>query len=344
MLFSDTYKPIYNPKDLKGIFCSSPWNSITIEADGNVYSCACSNWTNYTIGNLFHNSIEDIFQNSPRIKEIRQTILDGKYSWCSEKDCNEIGRLPKIATDNVFTEFKVDPLIMLPTNITIAIDYNCNLKCPSCRVSSLFSSIVDPRAEHILNNLSSAYKKFNKKTTVMLDGGGDVFVSKAYEEFLFTDKLPSCWQLMILTNGNLIPKRKEEIKRIASQIDVITISLDAATEETYAITRGGSWTNVIKGIEILKELGIRIHLQFVLQKANYKELLLYKEIANHYKVGYGVQKIDYRDHMPQAYWNEANLEDNPTVDYDLLKHHLNILREDKKCNLDGGTRWLLAKL
>jgi MoaA/NifB/PqqE/SkfB family radical SAM enzyme len=344
MLASSPRTPIYAPKNLKTVFCTSPWNSVTIEQDGFLYSCACSNWTNLAIGNLFDNSITEIFTKSAEIIEHRNNVLEGKYGWCSEKDCNLIGRLPKITTDNVFTEFKIDTTVHLPTNITMAIDYNCNLKCASCRLNSIFENVVNPRTEYILNDLSAAYKNFDRKTMVMLDGGGDVFVSKAYEEFLFSDKLPKCWQLEILTNGNLIPKRKEQIRKIANQIDLVTVSLDAATEETYAITRGGSWANVIKGIEILKELGIKIHLQFVLQAANYKELLLYKELANSYKVGYGVQKIDYRDHMPQSYWTNATLEDNPNIDYDLLKNHLTVLSADKKCNLDGGTRWLLAKL
>jgi MoaA/NifB/PqqE/SkfB family radical SAM enzyme len=228
----------------------------------------------------------------------------------------------------------------------LAIDLNCNLKCPSCRSDKTFSNIPNFKTQKMLNSLSESYKNFDKQTMVMLDGGGDVFVSKAYEDFLFTDRLPKCWKLMILTNGNLIPKRKEDIKKISSQIDMITISLDAATEETYAITRGGSFENVIKGIEFLKEINVFTHLQFVLQKANYKELLLYRDLAYKYGVSYGIQKIDYRGHMSmlKGYWEDANIDNNPNVDYALLKEYLTILSKDQMCHFDGGTRWLFAKL
>jgi radical SAM protein with 4Fe4S-binding SPASM domain len=337
------FNPVFNPKKLQGFFCQSPWNSITIEDDGFVYSCQCARWTNLKLGNLLKENLLDIYRKSPHLQSLRETVKDGTYSWCVEWDCNEIDRLPTYKEDP-FKEFNVDENPILPTNITLAIDLNCNLKCPSCRSFKTFSNIPNPVTKKILDSLAESYRDFNQQTMVMLDGGGDVFVSKAYEEFLFTGNLPKCWKLMILTNGNLIPKRKEEIQKIAHQIDMVTISLDAGTEETYAITRGGSFENVIKGIEILKEMGISQHLQFVLQKANYKELLEYKAIADKYDISYGVQKIDNREHMTKDYWTNANLDDNPDVDYALLKEYLTILRDDPKCNLDGGTRWLLAKL
>lgn len=338
------YNPRFTPKKMQGFFCSSPWNTVTVEADGSVYSCQCSNWTNYPIGNLLTHSLTEICSKSAVLESIKETVLNGTYSWCSEGDCNELTRLPRCKTDDPFTEFNVDPSSALPINLTLAIDYNCNLRCASCRNEKFFETRIDPNVEYMLDNLSNAYKDFDKQVLVMLDGGGDVFVSRAYQNFLFTDKLPRCWKLMILTNGNLLTKKHDEIQKIANQIDLVTVSLDAATPKTYAITRGGNWDIVMNGIQMLKEMNIAVHLQFVLQRANYAELLEYKKIANSFNVGYGVQKIDFREHMSAEYWKNVTLEDNPAIDYAMLRDHLTVLNNDPRCNLDGGTRWLLARL
>lgn len=338
------YFPNVSPKNLTQKFCSLPWNTITVEGGGNVFSCTCARWTSYPLGNLLETPLEELFKSSKPITDIRESVLAGTYDWCVESNCNEIGRLPDKKSNDPFTEFGIDANVHLPTNITLAIDPNCNLKCASCRSSKYFTDQLDPVVEKILDNLSNAYRDFNEQVIVMFDGSGDIFVSRAYQDFLFSDKLPKCWKLMLMTNGNLLTKRKNDIERIKNQIDNVTVSLDAGIEETYAITRGGSFESVLKGIAMLKEMNISIHLQFVLQYANYKDLLEYKKIANDFGVGYGVQKIGLRPHMADNYWKTATIEDNPNVDYALLKEYLKILQNDPTCNLDGGTRWLLAKL
>ena len=203
---------------------------------------------------------------------------------------------------------------------------------------------MDPRVDRILTQISNDYKNFKKPVYAMLDGSGDIFVSRAYEKFLFGGQLPECWKLMLLTNGNLLTKKLPQIQSIAHQIDLITVSLDAGTKEAYAITRGGNFDLVVKGLEMLLANKIPVCVQFVLQQANYHELRDYKKLANSLGLHYGVQKIDERSHMSQEYWNSASLENNPNIDYTLLKDQLIELSNDPYCSLDGGVRWLLAKL
>ena len=330
---------------MQGKFCSQPWKAVTVEGNGAVYSCNCAYWTNLPIGNILKEPLEDIYARSTELKNLRASVLNGTYDWCVESDCNEIQNLPSYTPDlNPYVEFKTDPAPRLPINLTLAIDNNCNLKCLSCRNEKTFSNRVNPMTKQMLDSLSESYKHVDKQIYVMLDGSGDIFVSAAYNEFLFSRQLPRCWQLEILTNGNLLVKKKNEIEAIKHQISYMTVSLDAGSAETYAITRGGNFDTVLKGIELLKELNIITHLQFVLQSANYKDLLEYKKIADKFGVSYGVQKIDYRPHMPNNYWQQAQLDNNPNIDNTLLKEYLSILQNDPNCNLDGGTRWLLAKL
>ena len=337
------FGPVFSPKELKGKFCSEPWNTLNIISTGSVFSCTCANWTNMEIGNLLRESLADIYARSPQLKKIRDTTLDGTFGWCVETDCVKLTMLQDYK-DDPFSELGVNRHAHLPTNLSLAIDRNCNLKCPSCRAARIFNSRSDANVEIMLNKLSDEYRDFDQPVMVMLDGDGDVFVSQAYHDFLFNGKLPACWKLMITTNGNLITKKKSEIASIADRIDIVIVSLDAATAGTYDVIRGGNFDVVMDGIKALLDMGITPYLQFVLQAANYKELLGYKAIADSFNIGYGVQKIDRRRHMTAQYWRETNIEDNPNIDMDLLKAQLLVLSADRNCNLDGGIRWLLARL
>lgn len=337
------YKVEFEPKNIGKRFCSQPWNFVTIENEGNVYSCMCSNWTGVVLGNILTQSLEDIYANSVSLKSLRQSVTDGNYGWCKDYDCNEIKNLPAYET-NPFTELNINPIPRLPTNLTLAIDFNCNLKCLTCRLQRHFETTVNPTVDAILKNLALVYKNFDQTVNVMCDGSGDLFVSQAYNNFLFNGDLPECWNITLMTNGNLLTKKKEQIKSIRNQIDMITITIDAATSETYKITRGGDFDTVLKGIEMLKELNISVYLQFVLQQDNYKELLKYKKLANDFNVHYGIQKVDRRGHMSPEIWAQLTVEDSPNVDNTMLKEYLLELSNDRMCNLDGGTRWLLAKL
>jgi len=336
-----TEKPSISPKKLTKKFCDSPWKTVVIGASGAIFSCTCSNWTNLKLGNILNQSLSEIYQNSVHLGLLKNGVLKGTYDWCIESVCSKIQNLPTYI-ENPFIEFNVESNPKLPTDLVLAIDSNCNLKCPSCRIANIFSNKPNPATVKILDILHDDYKNFDKQVLVMLDGAGDIFVSAAYHNFLF-NKLPKCWKLNITTNGNLLLKKQNEIKNITSQIDMITVSLDAGTKETYAITRGGNFDNVLDGVKMLKDLGINVHLQFVLQQSNYKELIAYKKIANNLQVGYGVQKINYWEHMTKQYWESAKLEDNPKVDYVLLREQLMELSNDKTCVLNGAVRWLMMK-
>jgi MoaA/NifB/PqqE/SkfB family radical SAM enzyme len=149
---------------------------------------------------------------------------------------------------------------------------------------------------------------------------------------------------MIQTNGNLLSKRKSQILQIKDRINLINISIDASTPETYKIVRGGNWGIVMDGIEMIHELGIKGMIQLVLQRENYQDLLGFKELANKFDFWYQVQFMDRRQHMTEKYWNHNRIDNNPDVDYAQLKEYLNILKQDKNCNFDGGVQELYKSL
>jgi len=81
-------------------------------------------------------------------------------------------------------------------------------------------------------------------------------------------------------------------------LDLLKVSIDGATAETYEAIRGQPYFETAlehtrELIELRKELGSRtpyVHLQFVIQRRNYKEIVDYVPLA----AEIGVDGIDYR--------------------------------------------------
>ena len=64
--------------------CRRGLNDIWInEADGRVRMCG---WTNFFIGNLTENTIEEIW-NGELANEFRKSMLDGSYMYCNHSKC-----------------------------------------------------------------------------------------------------------------------------------------------------------------------------------------------------------------------------------------------------------------
>ena len=170
-------------------FCSSPWTTIDINTGGLVTPCLCSDWhTHGSIGNLNDNTLEEVLVSSS-MQEFRLTILNGSFSKCNTV-CHRLANLEDVEK----IEHKTTDL-NLPTHINIALDKECNLKCPICRNGKVFTGQVNYKILNILQKLTSAYKNFQKKVRIQCDGAGDLFASKSYLKWLWQDDLPNCFEL-----------------------------------------------------------------------------------------------------------------------------------------------------
>ena len=319
--------------------CSSPWTTVSIDGSGSVYSCLCPLWSKNTIvGNLHNQTLQEMFQTSITLDVLKQGVLDGSYSSCDSSVCP----VP-LSKENHSYMVDRDQLIenQLPTSIMLSVDYNCNLKCQSCRLERVFSKTIDPQVSFVLESIKKSYQDCKIPCQIMCDGSGDVFASLAYDKFLFEGEFPECFRLAITTNGNLIRKKLKKIEKIKKQIQSFIVSLDAATQQTYKKVRGGDFDIVLDGIRKLLDMNIQVYLQFVLQRENYHELIGYKQLANTLNVPYGVQLIVRWGHMSQEQWDYCKIENNPNVDLEQIKKDLTILQQDKLCNMNGGILTLL---
>jgi len=232
----------------------------------------------------------------------------------------------------------------LPTTIQLQIDRNCNLKCAICRPTNIYSPEVTPTAYKILERLIEEYKFFDQKVNIHCDGSGDVFASATYLKFFNRTDLPKCFHFTIQTNGNLLTKNIDLITKLQTQIEMMEVSLDAATDNTYKEVRGGNLDIVKRGISQLKDLNIKVWTQYVVQEKNYKEILDYVEMCKKLKVEKICLQVLLRlPFMTETWWKSNRIENNPNVDMDYLLDVITALKQDPQVEISGGFEYLLNR-
>lgn len=321
-------------------FCSSPYNTVAIHADASVSSCLCAGWHKYgsNMGNLNQNSLTEIFANH-HFKNFRSSILDQSFKYCIKEECAKMWNLDQISDISA-----IDNYPKLPTKMNVQIEKNCNLKCASCRNEVIWSKEINPQVEKILSTLVQDYQDFNEKVWFQCDGFGDIFASRAYQNFFRRDDLPKCFDFNLTTNGNLITKNLDLIEKLKPQIFSLCVSFDSANEQTYKEIRGGKFDLILDGVRECVKMGVtRVNASFVTQKKNYLEILDYYNLCKSLGISHiGISKIDRWWHMSDAWWQENQIDDNPTVDYKFLVSALKTIKNDPDVGMCGGLENLIA--
>lgn len=276
---------------LKGRFCPKPFNQIDLEEGGVAYTC-CSGWLPTPMGNLKQKSLMELW-NGETMQRIRESIFDGSFRYCRHDRCPIIQNdsLPtneEAGRDPLFTriiEEKSTVLERPPTFINLVNDRSCNLYCPSCRrdrINHTDGPVYEETARLQMRLLEPYLSEPNDQHfTLSITGSGDPFASRVYRELLYSLKgsdFPNM-KIALQTNGVLLtPRNWERMKGVHDNITSIIISMDAATEDTYNITRkGGHWKTLMDNAARMGEIRARgecrdLRFDFVVQKANFREM------------------------------------------------------------------------
>ena len=271
-------------KDLKiNTFCTRPFDTVLIDKQGSCFACECAAWLPQSIGNLHLQSFKDITQSKNR-EALQSSILDKSYRFCNDKQCSYLLYHKKNGTPWDST---------IPTNqiknIRLAIDDSCNLSCPSCRTRTIFErdkSRLKKRhslADKIIEYCAESTHNIN----IHVGSDGDPFASLVYRYFIKNIRhLPNV-RFTIQTNGLLIKKMHQRFEDLFHKLDVLNISIDGATKETYEqLRRGGSYEKIIENLETVKHLkqkyGFKFILHYVVQVGNYKDMVPMVTLADKY--------------------------------------------------------------
>ena len=298
----ETKDTLNQNKDLKGKFCSKPFDFLEVQdlGDGKAFVC-CPTWLNVSVGKLTEQSVSEVF-NSEINQEIRKSIFDGSFKYCNKKLC------PVIQNDSLKKEEDItDPRLrkiidnkqidnLTPFTYNLCYDPSCNLSCPSCRINKVYITegpIYDRKIliqEKIINEVFG--KPHDRECYVNVTGSGDPFGSKIFRDLLFDidgSKYPNV-KINLQTNGVMFtPKYWEYMKKIHDNIGNILISLDASTQEVYGIVRrGGNWKLLMRNLEYISNLRQKnffhfFRLDFVVQRTNYKDMPEFVNICKNLK-------------------------------------------------------------
>jgi len=274
--------------DLRGRFCQNPWTYAEIFGGGGVYIC-CPIWTgDKAVGNIFEDSPEEIW-NSYQAVLLREGILNGSFDQCDHHKCpyiigNSLPTRESIKDDWLgpeLVEVIARHQVRLPRGprvVKLGYDTSCNLWCPSCRSQLITAKKAEQeklrkiRDEFIIPFLKDA-------RALVLSADGDPFGSNHYRDVmrLTCEKLPRL-RLGLHTNAVLLDEKAWNDCGLEGRTDMIQISIDASTAETYSIVRrGGDFDRLLSNLQFLamkhrEKAFERFDFLFVVQTRNFLEM------------------------------------------------------------------------
>jgi pyruvate-formate lyase-activating enzyme len=282
--------------DLSDKFCPLPFTYMSTGFQGETYPCSCPAWVPYSIGNIVEAPSADAIWNSDAAAEIRRSVLDGDFQYCSRTLCSYISSKTLPRRDEVTTprlrgyiDNHTTRIADTPAWVELNHDPTCNLACPSCRTEIVAASAdeVDRYAgatERVILPLLRQVKGH-----AYITGGGEAFASKHFREILRAlnrEEYPGL-DVYLITNGQLMtPRRWSEFPNLPEIVGTLSVSIDAACAETYEkVRRPGKWAPLMKNLERLATMRRNGELRslcinFVVQKENFREMLAFVELGD----------------------------------------------------------------
>ena len=239
--------------DLKNYICSVPFNSLEIHH--NVCFVCCPSWLPNKV-ELGEIPLKDVFNSEPII-DIRNSILDGSFKYCSKELCPYLSKLVNYGVTSGPVTLKSDsninsPIVEnnTPNYLVMNFDRTCNYKCPSCRVDLIVENSEGiKRVEKTIEDIDKYYSKHVK--TLYITGSGDPFVSVGFRNYLRNfnpKKYPNLASIHFHTNASMWNKEMwDSMPNVHKYVHTCEISIDAGTKDTYENkTRlGGNWENLM---------------------------------------------------------------------------------------------------
>ena len=309
------YNPVKKPM-YSGKFCHYPFDTLQIDQDGDVQLCDCQLFMPYTIGNIYKNTLQEIWLNE-HAAQVRQSIIDEDFTYCSWS-CAHLSHLPNRPAE-------IPDLNNFPRIIKLDMDRSCNLKCPSCR-----EAVIIEKNSHKIDQQIKIYEQIKQwavdnpemTLTILPMSSGEIFASHSGLQFLksLQDYPYNNLKIRITTNGTLLYRNRDLIKNISHLIDLFAVSLDAATAETYANVRGGDWEELMQGLEFIKSQfnNTKLIFRFCIQKNNWQEIEQFARLADYYGAMINYQKLLDWGHWTIDWWHENNVLDRTRDTFDAV--------------------------
>jgi MoaA/NifB/PqqE/SkfB family radical SAM enzyme len=251
-------------------FCQIPFEKAMIHDDGSMHVCQppYGFTKEIPLGNILKEKPEIVW-NSEIAQKIRKSILNGSFEYCG-KNCRSF-----VSKDKLENKCGYESIVSAPRHISLFADNTCNLHCWYCRSAKYRPSQRFSR--RIYDSLSGFLSKIE---TLLLLCYGEPFSSEPTIEFLekFDPIASPNLRIRLQTNGQLFTRKKWERMNHSGMIDMVSVSVDAASKMTYEKLRlGGSWETLNENIPLIVSLKTEkfrfVETNFVVMSDNFREVL-----------------------------------------------------------------------
>lgn len=214
--------------------------------------------------------------------------------------------------------------------VTLYLTERCNSRCVTCDYWR--NGQIDVNLESVRRLLPSLAAL---RTEWVLLSGGEPLLNPEWVQIAQTLRAAGL-KLWLLTSGLSLGKHA---RTAATLFDSITVSMDGTTAATYETIRGlDAFEHVCNGIRAVVDLGAAVSLRVTLQRANYRELPEFVELARQLRV----QQISFLAvdvANPHAFGRAAPFELQVALDREdlpVLEQLLSSLERDHAAQLESG--------
>lgn len=241
---------------MSGVYCTAPFNGLTIREDGHVRTCCAGN---ISLGNLHNDSIERI-QFSPMLAEIRDSLKNNQpHENC--KICVEQEQSSGISSlRQHYLKFypNHDQDSFQLKNVDVRWNNSCNLSCLYC--SPTFSSTwanklkvsnsapVKNYQDDLLNFILDHVHEVDEITLV----GGEPMLMK--QNHTLIDNLPDSARISIITNLSYDLERLSCIQKLLDRPRENTnwnISCENTDKQFEYVRSGANWQQIERNLKFL---------------------------------------------------------------------------------------------
>ncbi len=158
-------------------------------------------------------------------------------------------------------------------NLRVSLTAACNYACEYCVPNGrrLVAAEDELSAEQMIRAVELLVSAAGIEKLRLT--GGEPLVSPKFDRFLPAVMRQPLRDVSITTNGQLLQRKAEII--LASGIKRLNISLDTLNPLAFAkIARGGDLATVLRGIELMREAGVRLKINMVpMRHANIDQIV-----------------------------------------------------------------------
>ncbi len=253
--------------DLPAMICRPVFQEMSIHANGDIV-CSCADPTGMRVyGNVYRDRIADVF-NGPMYRAIRKWQLASRPDcWCPVINSNCAGRITRATEIDQPDGRQVKMLQLEPVSF-------CNLRCPSCPVTTHFPAPenADRRNKMLpLEKMLDIVDQLPGLEILLFYNFGEALLHPDAVPFLRSVKRDRP-EIFVANSTNGLAFKNGSLEAIAKEglLNRIVFAIDGVTPETYARYRvGGNSEKALRNLESFvracQEAGSRSAVEIIWQ-------------------------------------------------------------------------------